>query len=346
VGSLHSIWTRRLIEHGAVISDRGVEHFLPSPRSDDRSSIRAASVPLLHLSTLDFSGRDAAEFLQAQLTCDVAAVTDRRFQPGAYCDAKGRVLANFVLLSCGPSYRMILSSSLAHDTRTRLQKYVMRQKVLTGEVDEALVGLVGEGAAIVADKLWDGAATLDAGEMITAGVTRILRLSPDRYLMMQPATVADELWNNLRAQVQPAGRDAWEAQQIAEAQTLITQATTGQFLPQSLGLDQNGAVSFTKGCYPGQEIVARARYRGEVKRRLWRGLASLQCPPAEGATIWTDVRDPESAGTVINATRTSDGRCAILAVILESDSSPATFAVDGPDGTRVPVEGDLVHRRA
>jgi folate-binding protein YgfZ len=222
----------------------------------------------------------------------------------------------------------------------------MRQKVLTGEVDEPLVGLVGEGAAIVADKLWDGAATLDAGEMITSGMTRIMRLSSDRYLIMQSAAAVDQLWDTLRAQAQPAGRDVWEAQQIAEARTLITQATTGQFLPQSLGLDQTGAVSFTKGCYPGQEIIARARYRGEVKRRLWRGLVSLPSPPAEGATIWTDLRDTESAGTVINATRTSEGRCAILAVILESDGSPVMLAVDRPDGTRVPVEGALVHGRA
>jgi folate-binding protein YgfZ len=222
----------------------------------------------------------------------------------------------------------------------------MRQTVLIGEVDEALVGLVGEGAAIVADRLWDGAATLDAGEMIISAMTRILRLSSDRYLMIQPATAADELWDTLRAQVQPAGRDVWEAQQIAEAQTLITQATTGQFLPQSLGLDQTGAVSFTKGCYPGQEIIARARYRGEVKRRLWRGLASLPVPPAEGTTVWTDVRDTEPAGTIINATRTSEGRCAILAVILESDGSPATLAVDRPDGSRVSVEGALVHGSA
>jgi folate-binding protein YgfZ len=337
VSTAQTTWDNWLRQHGAIISARGVVNFTQS--TAERRAHGAALIPLLHLSAVEFSGADAAAFLQAQLTNDVSTLEPGDFQASALCDAKGRVLANFLLLRSAQSYTMIVAADLADDVRARLQKYVLRMKVQIALSPQILLGLIGDESAAVAARVLGSATRLAERECTVVGTSHIVRLSTRRCLLLMDPQSAREGWIALAEHARPTGRDVWEVQQIEEAQPLITRATQGLFLPQMLALDRLGAVSFAKGCFPGQEIVARARYLGEVKRRLWKGSAALTILPVEGDAIWIGATGAVPGGTVVNAAMREDGRCALLAVVNQPDSPDLALA--GPNNSRVSLSGQV-----
>lgn len=303
-------------------------------------------VPLLHLCALEFRGADAAAFLQNQLTNDVAELAPLHWQRGAYCNVKGRVLANFLLLRDAQSYTMILSASLGEAIRAQLQKFVLRMQVTLQHRDVVLFGVVGPDAARIALSHWGDHTALEQGGVYVMGATQCLCLAPGSLVAIVESAHACAAWQSLAARLQPAGCDAWLAQEIERDIPLVTHATQAMFLPQMLGLDRLGAVSFRKGCFPGQEIVARARYLGEVKRHLWRGVAALGAVAVEAQPVFGAAAGTESVGIVINAALLANGNCMILAVINDAKDSPRELFLDAADGTRVRLRDQAEMARA
>ncbi len=216
-----------------------------------------------HYGLIRVFGEDASKFLQNQLSCDVMELTQQYMTiPGCYCTPKGRVITNFYCAYEGKeSYLLRLPRDLMDITMNTLQKYIVFSKATQRDVSEDyhLMGIQGAGGGQLGEHAHkEGAIVLELGE--------------GRYECWLPHLMDElhESWINSH----PVGRvSEWRRLQILSADAEITNDTTGLFVPQALGLDKNGAVNFKKGCYPGQEVIARLHYRGEVKRQLYYGVA-------------------------------------------------------------------------
>jgi folate-binding protein YgfZ len=193
-------------------------------------------------------GADARAFLHAQLTNDIASLPSDRAALAGWCTAKGRLLASMLVIPSPQGFLLQLARDLAPAIAKRLSMYVLRSKVKISDVSDAWAQYgVWDAALKVAGVAWDGdVATVRVDER------RSLRIGPADKLSLAPTKP----------------EDAWTLEEIRAGRPLISAATQDRFVPQMINFEALGAVSFQKGCYPGQEIVARAQYRGEVKRRM------------------------------------------------------------------------------
>jgi len=193
--------------------------------------------PLPYLSILKLSGKDVASFLQAQLAADVAALAPGESTFAAYCSPRGKVIALLLVCRSGEEWFVILESSLAEAVAKRLRMYVMRARVI-----------IEPGHELQAAGLFPGAEPPPGASVFSPRQTSL------HYILTAPASgPAHALL-------------AWRRNEICNGVAWLGRVNSERFIPQMLGLDAIGAVSFSKGCYPGQEIVARTRYLGKVKR--------------------------------------------------------------------------------
>jgi folate-binding protein YgfZ len=197
---------------------------------------------------LSVTGDDAREFLHAQLTNDVRNLAADRAVLAGWCSAKGRLLATFLVIPSPQGFLLQLARDLAAPVAKRLAMFVLRSKVKVADESERWAQ----------DGLWDMEST--AADVAWSGAIGTVRVGERRYLQLGPL---EEM------KAEPTAREEeWTLQEIRVGRPLITAATQDQFVPQMVNLEKLGAVDFQKGCYPGQEIVARAQYRGQVKRRM------------------------------------------------------------------------------
>ncbi|HTQ76062.1 MAG TPA: folate-binding protein [Burkholderiales bacterium] len=265
---------------------------------------------LSHLGILRFTGPDAEAFLQGQLSCDVGQIGPGSTGDGAYCSPKGRMLANFLLWRRQDGFAMILSRDLAASVHKHISKFVLRSKVKVTDESESIV-LVGAAGA-EAERTFAGASA---------------RLKDGRLLYALPAAEAPDALRGIRL----ADASLWRLLDIHRGLPLVTAATQDQLVPQMANLELLGGVSFEKGCYTGQEIVARAQHLGKVKRRMF--LANVPAPARAGDPLFSDDLDGQSSGTVLNAEASPEGGYDILAVVQSASRERATFhlgSVGGP----------------
>lgn len=224
---------------------------------------------LTHLGVIRAQGEEAVSFLQGQLTNDVALQPTSQARLAAWCSAKGRMLASFVVLRLAPDDLLLLCSrDLLAPTLKRLGMFVLRSRVRLSDASDTFVvhGLVGDAArAVDGVAAWEvlrDASTVDAGTALAEVITVAL-----------PA--ASALWRALR--VAPAGTPPPDAPALDEASWLWIEVQSGvarvqatvvdAFVPQMLNYESVDGIHFRKGCYPGQEVVARSQFRGAIKRR-------------------------------------------------------------------------------
>ncbi len=248
------------------------------------------TVTLPQYALLRFSGADAQSFLQGQLTCDVQALKMGHSCYGGYCTPKGRLLATFLLWVDDAGYTMLLPASLAEAIRKRLSMYILRAKVKADILDEVLVGISGANSAVDIANL-GGTKPASLHMVNTAVNVRTITLTQDRYLMALPRSGADG--------IKAAAPGTWERLDIAAGIPFIMPATQEQFVPQMVNLDLIGALSYSKGCYPGQEIVARTHYLGKLKQRMFR--ARLAAPAAAGDKLYCAELGDQAAGMIVTA---------------------------------------------
>ena len=198
---------------------------------------------------LSVSGAEAREFLHAQLTIDILNLPAERAALAGWCSAKGRLLATFLVVPAPSGFLLQVARDLAPTVAKRLSMFILRSKVKIADESDAWAQFGVWDAPAPAGVTWeDGRASVPRGE--------------NRALRLEPA--------NASSLVPNAEEETWLLQEIRAGRPLITAATQDQFVPQMVNLEQLEAVDFRKGCYPGQEIVARAQYRGQVKRRMVR----------------------------------------------------------------------------
>jgi folate-binding protein YgfZ len=272
-------------------------------------------------------GPDAASFLHGQLTQDTNSLRQGTARLAGYCSAKGRLLASFIVWrGDGDTFYLACSADLLAPTLKRLSMFVLRAKCKLSDAtaDLPLYGLAGSAATT-----WLGdAAPAVAWASASLGAGQVTRL-PDvdgtpRWLLAQPA---DALAPALPAL--PA--DAWAALEVRSGVVRITAATVEQFVPQMVNLELVGGVNFQKGCYPGQEIVARSQYRGTLKRRSM--VFHSVAPLAIGQEVFHSDDPAQPAGLVaLAATRPEGGSSALVEIKLSALEAGSLHAgaADGP----------------
>lgn len=293
----------RLVIAKAVMIN-GRHPFVFSSSSPSMTHTQDFLAPLSDLAVVRIAGNDAVSFLQAQLSNDIAAIGPVDARLAAYCNAKGRMQASLVLWqetgeSGGPLLAAV-KSDLVEPLLKRLRMFVLRAKV---EFDITSLTIYGYSRRGGSETNSSGAA--EPWKVVRQGARSLISAptKQDGPLRQWVVTseAADVLSKDLNAPLVEA--NAWHTQDIEAGLGWVEHGNVELFIPQSLNYDLNGGVSFTKGCYPGQEVVARAHYRGAVKRRGFPAHCRLPQGTAlkAGDDIFDAKRPKNPAGRIINA---------------------------------------------
>jgi hypothetical protein len=276
------------------------------------------------------SGSDAADFLQAQLTGDIADIGHGISRISGYCNPKGRLLAIFRVLREEKDFLLLSDGGILPSILQRLEKYVLRMKVdLVLETACIAIGLAGPNAKQIVAEL-AGSPTATVNEVFCKGGMCSIPVGDKEkgYLIISPPEQLVKSWTVIQNGAKLAGSDQWSLFEMRSGLARITTATQENFIPQSLNLDLIGGVSFRKGCYPGQEIVARVRYLGRPKHRMARAFISNGELPAAGDPVFSDTTTTKRAGTIVNAVGLSSGVGELLVTVPLGSPIGSEFPVD------------------
>jgi hypothetical protein len=291
------------------------------------------SLAVTDLAWINCTGDDARAFLHNQLTSDVNHLEPDSWQHSAWCSAKGRMLANLILVRLdNNSFALGLPEELAQATAKRLKMFVLRSDVsLEACVDTvATVVLSGPDSARLVKSV-AGLASQQMGNVVRLAGGWAIRQAPERWLIATPIGQLQVL-KELLQHARPLGLAAWHLMEVRSGVPIIRQRTQDEFVPQMLNFEQVGGVSFHKGCYPGQEVIARTQYLGKVKRHLYRVRSAQELSP--GQVLFPashSIESPGACGTVASAAPRPDGGWEGLAVILETSTGIPIHA-GTPDG--------------
>lgn len=261
-------------QNASVSPATAPSHSAPPPAAAEFDAVlsRGAFMPLDQFGVIDAAGDDAASFLHAQLTNDVQHLDAASARLAGYCSPKGRLLASMLMWRSAETIRLLVSKELTASVQKRLSMFVLRAKAkLTDATDSvAVVGFAGD-VRTPLSKLFD--ALPDGVHVHVAGPAGSLIRVPDsagrpRYLWIGPKALVQERLATLEAELARVSPALWDWLDIHAGEPRITQGVLEQFVPQMINFDVIGGINFRKGCYPGQEIVARSQYRGTIKRRM------------------------------------------------------------------------------
>lgn len=299
---------------------------------------------------LDTSGDDAVRFLHSQTTNDVEHQGPDEARWHGYCTPKGRLLATMLAWRGANSMRLLLPDAIAEPVRKRLAMFVLRAKVrLVNEAGSlAVLGLCGARVPEALSSLGFEApgpmAVSRAADGTVVGLEPITIETSDaplhRWLLVVPVSSLESVWAALSRSLARVGSVAWRWTTVRAGIATIVGGTSEQFVPQMVNFEATGGVSFTKGCYPGQEIVARSHYLGKLKRRAFLGrLPAGSAEPSPGADV-TDERN-EPAGKVIVAAPSPDGAIELLYEARIDATQSGTLSVAGSPIDSLPLPYSL-----
>ncbi|MDE1908242.1 MAG: folate-binding protein YgfZ [Pseudomonas sp.] len=269
--------------------------------------------PLSHEGVLAVRGADAAKFLQGQLTCNLNYLSDTQASLGARCTQKGRMQSSFRILLQGDGVLLAMATELLEPQLADLKKYaVFSKSKLTDEsaawarfgVSDADQVLAGLGLQLPAE----------TDSVVRSDDLIAIRVSPGRAELWAPAAQAQTLHSQLAAQLNEGELNQWLLGQIRAGIGQVMPQTRELFIPQMLNLQAVGGVSFKKGCYTGQEIVARMQYLGKLKRRLYRLSLNAGELPEPGTPLFSPNHN-SAIGEVVLAARADDQAIELLAVL-------------------------------
>ena len=279
-------------------------------------------ISLPHLSVLEVTGQDAQPFLQSQVPSDVRQLNAERAQISGWCTAKGRLLTTFVLWTIDDGYRLVLASDVAEAIAKRLKMFVLRLKVQITRPDNLRVaGLLNPPANVDGLDLPAEPWRVCRNAALTA-----IRLDAQRILLAgDDAALAAAAGHSARGNA-----DAWARTDIEQGFPLVTQATSEHYVPQMVNLDKLGGVSFKKGCYPGQEIVARTHYLGKIKRHLYRVQATQAL--TAGAEVRSAVLNGQACGSLLSTAPAESGTDWLALAVLQQDAVGGAIYLESDQG--------------
>ena len=328
------VWQEFLISQGA---DFEADRLLNFPDSETRT-IDNIVTDLSHLALLEISGDDAEDFLHGQFTINIYHLPEYLLKFSAWCNPKGQVRATFFIYRHDDGFTILLPAGLKESFVKQLQMYILRSDVqLLDKSDEIIrIGLNTENTALLVGLIDSDPER--QGDVIKSDTTiyndlHYLRIASqgdekntDRYILIGSVDKQITLWKELVKYVTPVGTSVWELLDIQAAYPWITTQTTQKFLPQILNMDLIDGLDYQKGCYPGQEIIARLHFRGQLKCSIHLATCALESCPESGNQIL--VKDKQIVGTVINAQASQD-EFYLLAVI-DNDSIENKLSLRSP----------------
>lgn len=333
------LWHDFLRERGASFVAATVRDFGDSGAELGAARDTAVLCDLAPWGVIAIEGPDATSFLQGQFTNDVTRLETGASQRSAWCSPKGRVLANFLLRRASAErFELLLPAALVEPVVKRLRMYVLRAKVAVADASGETVRLGLGGPAAAACIAATVAATPPVHRSTTLEGATLIVLADNRFLLLAAPESAPALWNTLAEGARPAGFASWHWLAVRAGVPIVTPATQDMFLPQMLNLDALGALAFDKGCYTGQEIVARTQYLGRLKERL--ALAHAHAPPpVAGARLYAHAFGDQPCATVADAAPAPEGGTDLLAVvqIAALEDGLRLGARDGPPVELLPL---------
>jgi folate-binding protein YgfZ len=325
-----SSWTAFLLARGASFDGAAVAGFGDAPAELVAARDAAVVCDLGPLAALAVTGADAVSFLQGQFTSDVAALAPGSSQLSAWCSPKGRVLATFTLRRIAPDhFELLLPRLQLEAVQRRLALFVLRAKVALRDASEEAIriGIGGPAAVASIAAVARSAPALHRWNEIEGGM--LAALPGARFIASVLPAQAPSLWDRLGG-ARAAGFPCWRWLTMTAGVPVILPPTQDRFIPQMLNLDALGAVSFQKGCYSGQEIVARTQYLGRLKERLT--LAHAAAAPVPGARLYASAFGEQPCGTVVNAGAAPGGGADLLCVAQIAAIAEGDLRTEAPDG--------------
>lgn len=297
-----------------------MELSLSSTTFDSSETSRTAfgKCSLSALGVIEVKGEDASKFLQNLVTSDVRLLHSGQGQFSSWCDGKGRVQATFWLIPLQDILYLVLPESMVSGLLSRLRMLVLRSRVSLRNASEdlTLLGVMGV-PTVNCDSAMNDFPEQTAEVKLIHGcaVMAIPGVGQNRFLVLGAPSRIELLTGSLLASLPDRPISAWFLGNIRAGIPNILEVTSGEFIPQMLSLESLGALSFTKGCYPGQEVVARLQYRGQLKRKLFQAIVEASKPPAPGTRLFSPHTD-ESVGQVLAAEPLDTRRMLLQAVVV------------------------------
>ncbi|TDV70093.1 folate-binding protein YgfZ [Pseudomonas sp. LP_7_YM] len=286
--------------------------------------------PLSHEGVLAVRGADASKFLQGQLTCNMGYLSDAKATLGARCTQKGRMQSSFRILLEGDGVLLAMAHELIEPQLLDLRKYAVfsKSKLTDESASWARFGLSNADSTLMnlgLDLGQDTDAVVRANDLIA------IRVSPARAELWVRAEQAADVRSRLAAHLPEGLLNDWLLGQIQAGIGQVFAQTREEFIPQMINLQAVGGVSFKKGCYTGQEIVARMQYLGKLKRRQYRLTLEGNDVPEPGAALFSPVHS-SAVGNVVVAARAGSGieLLAVLQADAVEDGNIRLGAADGP----------------
>ncbi|WP_449548600.1 tRNA-modifying protein YgfZ [Lelliottia amnigena] len=306
--------------------------FTPFP---PRQPVASARLPLTLISLDDWalatiSGADSEKYLQGQVTADVAQLGEHQHLLVAHCDPKGKMWSNLRLFRRQDGFAVIERRSLRDAQLTELKKYAVFSKVtIVADDENVLLGVAGFQARAALKTLFSELPDADK-PLINNGATSLLWFEyPDeRFLLVTDVATAERVTEALRGEAQFNNSLQWLALNIEAGLPIIDAANSAQFIPQATNIQALGGISFKKGCYTGQEMVARAKFRGANKRALWYLAGNASRVPEAGEDLELKMGENwRRTGTVLAAVQLDDGRVLVQVVMNNDMEADSVFRV-------------------
>lgn len=268
---------------------------------------------------IEVHGNDAKDFLQNQFTNDISKVTENTHQLSAWCTHKGRVISNFRIFQRDNNYYLTVSSNLVELIIKKLRMYVMRSDVSIEDISDSLIhfGYAGEQAEQdLQTLLGEDNVPTKPNQTLQQDSLSILRLpgTVPRFEIFGDLDDAKNLWERCNVRAATVSSNGWDYLNIVAGLPVICEASSTAWIPQMLNLQVIDGVDFQKGCYPGQEVVARLKYLGKNKRRMYRIEINSSELPEIGQKIYAE---GESAyvGKILTTVINPTGKAEALAVL-------------------------------
>jgi len=297
----------------------------------------AVFADLAPLGLIAFSGEDTATYLQGQLTNDVRKLATGAAQYSGFCSPKGRLLASFLLWNQDGATYMQLAGDLQEAIQKRLSMFILRSKVKARDARSEIVriGVAGKHAARLIEAILGVLPPTDMGVVHTPAGS-VIRLAAERYQIITTPQSAAALSETLSRDASQIDYPIWQWLEIRAGIPTILPATQEQFVPQMVNFDLTNSVNFQKGCYTGQEIVARTQYLGKLKRRMY--LVHSDSPAAPGDELYSADMEGQASGMIVNAQPAPNGGWDALAVIQISSADAHPIHLKSLDGARLAIE--------
>ncbi|VAX14451.1 tRNA-modifying protein YgfZ [hydrothermal vent metagenome] len=337
-------WQNFLSDNGAEIQQDQVVSF-GDPQQEHKAALTTTILAdLSPQGLIKVSGEDSLDFLQNQFSNDIREINPQLSQLNAWCNAKGRMLASLRVFRTTDDYFLLLARDLLETTLKRLRMFVLRSKVMLEDVSNewAGIGLAGTNAPVLLARHINHLPE-KTNQVVHENGLVVIRLTgaTPRFQIHAQTSALNTLWQALKTEATPVGYPVWNWLEIQAGIPHIVASTTEAFVPQMVNYSTLGGVSFTKGCYPGQEVVARMHYLGKLKRRMYLAHVETETLPDAGENLFpAGENEAQSCGKVVQAERSPEGGVDLLVVLQIAVAETGDICLGSENGPPLQLQND------